>query len=295
MFGSAVLDTAIGIVFVFFVVSTICSNSYTIIARTMNKRGKLLNESLQKLLGDSVYQRLMNHPLLTDTLRTAGMAGVKFDQLPDWIDPEVFANVLTEIAEEANQATDVSKVLPGDVGDTVNYWIEQLQRGVMEVQEITTGIQKWYNDRMYELTQIFKRQSQLWLGLIALIVTLVFNINSLAIVESLWQGPTLRDAVVETAGAQLDAETPSEEDDVAGPVEIFQKDLVALNLPVGWSEAELGTFGLPDELAFANPNRVSPGFFKIIIGWGITIGAAMFGAPFWFDLLRKIVNIRSDK
>lgn len=297
MFGSAVLDTAIGVVFVFFIISTICSNTYTIIARILNTRGKLLNESLEKLLGESAYQRVMNHPLIKDKLRAAGMSGVDFERLPDWIDPDVFAKVLTDIAQEANQATDVSRVLPGQVGDTVIYAIEQLQRGVAQVQEIKSEIKNWYNQRMFDLTEIFKRQSQIWLALIALVITVIFNLNTIAIAEALWHGPTLRDAVVETATQQVDAENIAAEGDERGPVEIFQEELVALNLPVGWTEEELGKFYLPKDLAFATlaPGRNAPGAGKMIIGWGITIGAAMFGAPYWYRLLQNLVDIRSSR
>jgi ascorbate-specific PTS system EIIC-type component UlaA len=35
-----------------------------------------------------------------------------------------------------------------------------------------------------------------------------------------------------------------------------------------------------------------PGVLSKILGLLITAGAAMLGAPFWFDILKKVVNIR---
>jgi hypothetical protein len=49
----------------------------------------------------------------------------------------------------------------------------------------------------------------------------------------------------------------------------------ALKLPVGWD----------------SQNR--PKDIGVLIGWALTIFALSLGAPFWFDLLSKIVRVRS--
>ena len=58
------------------------------------------------------------------------------------------------------------------------------------------------------------------------------------------------------------------------------KDVVetisAVSLPIGWSE-----FPKRDQLPI------------IFLGWLITAFAVSLGAPFWFDLLNKFMNIRS--
>ena len=58
-----------------------------------------------------------------------------------------------------------------------------------------------------------------------------------------------------------------------------------LDLPLGWDL----TFGeAPTEL----PNDVVSWLAKLA-GLALTIVALMFGAPFWFDLLSKVVRVRS--
>jgi hypothetical protein len=67
-----------------------------------------------------------------------------------------------------------------------------------------------------------------------------------------------------------------------------KKQLDSLGLPLGWSEG----------IDFMNPFR-NPKFnwwanvFLPLLGWLLTAGAISLGAPFWFDLLNKFMVIRS--
>ncbi|MEM8719732.1 MAG: hypothetical protein AAGE84_10545 [Cyanobacteria bacterium P01_G01_bin.39] len=35
------------------------------------------------------------------------------------------------------------------------------------------------------------------------------------------------------------------------------------------------------------------GWYKVIFGWSISAIAISMGAPFWFDLLDKVMNVRN--
>ena len=58
----------------------------------------------------------------------------------------------------------------------------------------------------------------------------------------------------------------------------LQTNIDALHLPIGW---ELTT------------NITVYQWITRVLGWLLTIAALSFGAPFWFDLLVKLVNIRN--
>lgn len=306
MFGSAVLDTAVGMIFIFFIVSTICSNIYSLISRTINTRGKLLSQSLIKLLGQEVYAQVMRHPLirenhvrlkrrLTSILKTE----LDYETLPDYLDPDLFARALAEILAEAGTLSDATKMLPGEWGTPIEYWMERLKGGKYnDLVHLKTDIERWFGDKMGTLTTLFKQQTQWFIFVIALVVTLGFNLNTIAIGQKLWKAPTVRDAVVASAATQLETQkaTMPEEGATASErnaVQIFEQELKPLGIPVGWTKQELAKFGLPKELAMADdPTRPVPQLLDLLIGWAIMVGAAMFGAPFWFDLLRKIVSLR---
>jgi hypothetical protein len=303
MFGSAVLDTAIGLVLLFFIVSTICSNIYTLISRALNTRGKMLKETLIKLLGEDLCEQLMHHPLIHENYVRYNFLTRKLEYQtePAYIAPDVFARFLVELLDKASSTTDASKVLP-DLPEQLTYpvrhFLLELQEKRRNLQNLQAEVEKWYNDRMDSLTRIFKERAQITLGIIAVFVVLIFNINTITIANTLWEGPTLREQLVQTANQTIQdsqAATPAAEEEIRGPVQIFEEDLQALHLPIGWTEQELkATKIVPGRLAFVDdPERRVPGTFINLVGWLVTIGAAMFGAPFWFDLLRNILNIRS--
>ena len=48
-------------------------------------------------------------------------------------------------------------------------------------------------------------------------------------------------------------------------------------LPVGWADF---------------PPRLDSAFLVQVAGWSLTAASSMFGAPFWFDLFQRLVNMR---
>ena len=77
----------------------------------------------------------------------------------------------------------------------------------------------------------------------------------------------------------------------------LKSDLQAIGYPMGWQG------GLPGPQREASCGTTGPcgldavgwlGFWiRILLGWLILALAVMLGAPFWFDVLNKIMVIRS--
>lgn len=308
MFGSAVLDTAIGLLLFFFTISTVCSNIYTVISNRLNTRGKLLNETLEKLLGSDYLNMVRENPIFKESrlkdkspwnLRKFDLA---YERVPDYFDPKKFAKVMVEICDHAVKASDYTRVLNSETTEIVGYFYKQVEQGQKTYDEIAQEITDWYNDTMYQLTEIYKQYTRVFIAVIAAVITIFFNLNTIVITDALWSNSTVRGVIVEAADVRAtniaitesQATITDENDNVTEIVEDEIGSLAALNFPVGWTPDELGTFGLPAELAMTQ-NRVggSPNFLTIIVGWGLTIGAAMFGAPFWFRILQNLINIRN--
>jgi hypothetical protein len=93
MFGSEVLDVAIGLFVIFFVLSTVCSGINEAIAGLLRKRAATLEEGLRELLrdpgGSGLTQELLKHPLigsLSSGIRT-----------PSYIPSHMFAVALVDL------------------------------------------------------------------------------------------------------------------------------------------------------------------------------------------------------
>ena len=179
------------------------------------------------------------------------------------------------------------------------------------------NLETWFNDVMDRLSGSYKRKAQLNAFIIGIILALILNVDSINIATSLWREPTLRQAIIAQAqnyslpaGSQGSAATNPLQN-----IPDLEKQLQALNIPFGWTFTSFNTtegqcsllpvqtsqvWGIPSQDSQGQP--VCKGFSNLppdIISWLIKILgllmtglAAAQGAPFWFDILEKLVNIR---
>ena len=57
------------------------------------------------------------------------------------------------------------------------------------------------------------------------------------------------------------------------------ESLETLSLPVGWSSLQQQYF--------------QRNWLMVLVGWALTTLAGSLGAPFWFDTLNRIMNVRA--
>jgi len=128
----------------------------------------------------------------------------------------------------------------------------------------------------------YKRNVQLTLFMIGLFVAGLLNIDSFNIASTLWREPTIRQALV--AQAEKYESPPPNTNSNQDPAQAIRKLSVTLSqdlkLPVGWTAGSM-------------PAEPTLGYW-LLKGLAIILSAiaASFGAPFWFDVLDKVMNIR---
>jgi hypothetical protein len=175
-----------------------------------------------------------------------------------------------------------------------------------------TNVESWFNDTMDRAGGWYKRNRQIGAFLIALIFAALINVDSIDIAVHLWREPALRQAVVAQAEQY---KLPTGEDgapDLQKGFSELQTSLRALRIPMGWTfvkvtpKKQYGKCKLLD----VNPDEDAWGFqvngqclqWQAPQGWGllsklggliITAAAATLGAPYWFDILQKLISIRS--
>ncbi len=146
-----------------------------------------------------------------------------------------------------------------------------------------TNVETWFNNAMDRANGWYKRNRQVGAFVIALILAALINVDSINIATHLWREPTLRQAVVAQAeryklpAADTQEQTPLQD---VGELETtfneLQQSLKKLDLPIGWKKT-------PQDW----------GILSTIGGLIITAAAATLGAPYWFDILQKLIGIRS--
>src|SRR5688500_7127451 len=123
MLGSTMLDVAIGIVFVFVLLSTVCAAIREGIEGKLKTRAAYLEQGIRELLhdldGKGLAHSFFNHPLIF-ALYSGGYSGAAQDgkrrpkllaqggSLPSYIPARSFAIVLLDIAAKGPVTDDVS-------------------------------------------------------------------------------------------------------------------------------------------------------------------------------------------
>src|SRR4051812_39062997 len=99
MFGSEILDVAIGMIFVYLLLSLICSAVNEMIEAQMKNRARDLEKGIRNLLTDTnLADKLYEHPLIK---------GLYIDKKgkPSYIPARTFALTLLNIVAPADAAT----------------------------------------------------------------------------------------------------------------------------------------------------------------------------------------------
>jgi hypothetical protein len=114
MFGSNTLEVAIGIVFVYLLLSLFCTAVNESIAATIQQRGKNLKAGLQNLLNDpdftALAQQLYSHGLVCGVSKDATNPA-KPNRLPSYLSPTSFSLALLDILGSREAASDANGIV----------------------------------------------------------------------------------------------------------------------------------------------------------------------------------------
>jgi len=160
---------------------------------------------------------------------------------------------------------------------------------ISAMKKVSERIEIWYEHAMDRVTGWYTRRAQWFSFFIALAFAVLLNIDSVKITRCLAKDTTLRNSLLAMAQKQTAPPHDGAKKDVADDfkqVEQAMGRLDDLGIPLGW----------PD---FCKKLKTLPcsfqGFSIVVtklLGLLLTAFAAALGAPFWFDVLNKIVNVR---
>lgn len=294
------LDVVIGMAFVYLLLSLICSAICELIEAKLKCRAKDLERGIRELLKDEKGEwakKIYEHPLVyglfkgeydpTKKSKKNGRERVKPD-LPSYIPPRNFALALMDVVSPSTAGSGSTPSLKPlqEAIESLPPYLKQALRPLVntagdDIDKARENIEAWYNSAMDRVAGWYKRHTQWILLILAFVVTVAANVDTLAIVDSLSRDSVLRAAVV--AQAQ---EAVKESDQTVGNLDEKFLSAKQFGLPMGWSHIE-----------FKQPNFTFKGFcglvFSHIVGWIITAFAISLGAPFWFDILNMFMVARS--
>lgn len=283
MFDTPVINVAIGLVFCFAAVSLAASTVTEALASLVKLRANTLVTGIQGMLNDpkfkglalQIYQHALVHP--------QGNGGMDSNSRwwtydgPSYIRPENFATALVDVLQKT--PGDLAQ-LKASIDALPDPQIRQLLQGIQaraagDIAQFQAQVVNWFDTSMDRVSGAYKRQAQLICFLVGLGLATAMNVDATRVVTTLWANPSLARALATKA-----EQAQANKDDVNKIMDQLQE------LPVG---PGLLKACAPAALFCVGPTGIS-GYN--LLGWLITAVASVFGAPFWFDMLGKLVQLR---
>lgn len=303
--SSGLLEVAIGLAFVYLLLSLFCSIVNEWIAGILGSRAYNLEKGIRSLFTDgklnnaiSLKDAIYDHGLI-QSLYQPGFWDKFFLRRggPSYIPSPIFATTLVSLLLPSPGATNTSvdslrtaiENLPESKGQQA--MLALVNQGQADLDAVRTSLEAWYNDGMDRVAGWYKRRTTLVLFCLGMIVAIGVNADSFLIARTLWSNPALRQATITAADKYIQSSNPAQSSDnqlratqVKDSIDTLNSKLADLHLPIGWppkgSSNDARSFGA------GNP------WFRIV-GWFMTAAALSLGAPFWFDLLNKFMVVRS--
>lgn len=345
MFGSSILEVAIGMVFVYLLMSLICSAANEIIESFLKNRATDLERGLREMFnqegGGHLAQVFYNHPMINGLFqgkyrRAADKAIGRLDylrptNLPTYIPARNFSYAVLDLLlhppAEASVPRDdaaggvAAAVAPVNVSplpisvDAVRTAITRnlshteagralrtlAEQSGEDINALRENMEAWFNGAMDRVSGHYKRRTKWIIFVLGFSLTAFLNVNTITVANRLSSDNTLRSVIVARAEAFANRANGQPQQQAAGggqtnvgdaetaktAFDANKAELEGLGLPIGWPGGF--HFVWPWEAEFKGYENL----WGPLIGWLLTAGAISMGAPFWFDMLNKIMVIRS--
>ncbi|MFL6351304.1 MAG: hypothetical protein ACJ74Z_05585 [Bryobacteraceae bacterium] len=366
MFGSPILEVAIGMLFFYLLLSLICTALNEMIEAWLKNRAYDLERGIRRLLDDPdpdaagfsthVYRKvlrffqlilfgLMRKKMPVSGPKTQGLASKLYDHaliaglylhsknLPSYIPSRNFALALMDlVAPGQNGAAGAIRAPIGQPSTIIINGnapapppaptpLSHLRKGIADpnvvpsarvrdalltlidaasddAARVRENIENWFNSTTDRMAGWYKRRTQVIILVLGIGIAVALNADTVMIVDALWHNSVLRSSLASQAeqfAERAKSESGSESQERQQSVRETDRTLANLGLPIGWN-AQDAAHTLPGSVFKQPKQAISWSLYQFDLhwlGWLITGLAISLGAPFWFDLLNKIIVIRS--
>lgn len=266
MLNSSVLDVAIGLIFVFMTVSLAASALTEALGSLTKLRQSTLRAGVQAMLNDPQFTGLAldlyNHALVNPLAQGTATSLKSLKTSPAYIDASCFALALVSSLEKKQPDRPLSDTVASITDPQLRQTLTTLLASAENDRDrFLKSVGGWFDDAMDRVSGWYKRYTQVIGFVMALGVCAALNADALSIAKVLWQRPLI---ATELSVKEL-------------PEAKTAIDALTSAKLLGWEGTDWDTW------------RARP--YLPILGWLLVAAASLFGAPFWFDTLKRIVLI----
>lgn len=291
---SAILEIAIGLVLIYYVLGLMVSALTSWITHSFEIRANQLEQYLADLLQDEdKLSEVLQNPLVT-VLKPIGLVPViglftgktteyKTGKIPpatfihslfgQALNAEMTLEQIKEMVTKGTNSLPADSKLKNDLEELVGKAETSIADAQSKATQLRGDIESWFDQTMVNAGATFKAQARRIVIVLGLVVTLVTGVDSIDMAKQLWDQPNLRaiasaKAVEITDGGELD------------------EDITVLIATLDELELEYHNDWWSTRNTAEAPNAI----ILKILGMGITWVAVAQGSSFWYDVMKKVTS-----
>jgi len=306
-----VFNIAIGLILIYLTCSLISSEIQELLATLLEWRAKNLKNAIAKLLGedsseDTLVSQIYNNPLIKSLNHKS--ANKIQSTGPSYLPGTLFSSSLIEIIR---QGKELPKTLDELIDDIENHadFPDSLKKNLLslskraqakaedvsqQIHQMELEIEDWFNYSMDRVSGVYKRNAKGVALVIAFLIAILANVDTVYIVESLAKDQALQSTITNVADQvvvsnsclQISEDEASKTTCLSGiKADVNQVLTDISSLPIGWDLSN------PLKKQFSPLGAAS--ILKTVVGWLLSSIAIAMGAPFWFQVLGNVINVRN--
>ena len=322
------VDVAIGVVFLYLLLTFIASALVEILSTIRNWRPEMLHDAIGNMLAHSplvTVKEIYSNPLvlalcrnnaapsIVDLAEPFGWRPPEGGTPPSYIPPATFSAAVLESLIDSAQGEVV--LSPEGVITLIQTLLgerprtqcpccarppeEDALRSILEttlatqgssIQAVRFALEKWFSDTMDRTAGWYKRRTQSCLFLLGLAMGLGGNLSTIAVARWLWDGDAARQAAVSAASDFVHQHPVTQPATKDHPI----PDFTNLGESLLAINQQVNDLQYPIGWSAREIRRIGFLFWlpQYLIGSAITAIAISMGSSFWFDALQGLIKIR---
>lgn len=150
------------------------------------------------------------------------------------------------------------------------------------IEEFRKAVSEWFDDTVARGSVWYKRRMQRIGILCGFILAILLNADAIGLSNALWHNAMLREAVLQSAQASANQEQIASGEQAQQQLE----SLTNLGLPIGWS-LRINPAD-PRAIPFTPEGLIAKAVGLLLTGFAISQGSQI-----WFDLMNRLLNLKS--
>lgn len=289
----AILSIVIGLVFVLLLFSMLTSAIVEVYHAFRASRGNHLKETIEMMLGPEKASRFLDHAYFKQL--SSATKPTSTQKLPVWIDKNTFSAILADILTPEGERIPIQERINSIENEQLRKVMNFLWRqSGDDARLFQAKVEHWFEDVMARAKEWFIDSTKWRLFFFGTALAVALNADTVQIYQSLSTNAVLREQIANEAEAFANSADTSLVSRNSGVRDTTRKDTadaranfvklkgmysdnIVSPLGLGWGQSKPASWW---------------DWLSKVVGWLLTGVAVTMGAPFWFEMLKKLLALK---